>query len=329
VPKYNGNKEETIAEFTTRRLGKEAADTLIATLVGGIFAGDTNKLSMAAAFPNIYALEAQSGGLIHGAIDKARAAKAARKAAGEPKKKRDKDGYKLMSSATGMQGLVQELANKCKAEFLYNTTVKNVEKTENKYKIDGREFDKVVFCCNSHDIAEITKSLDSDLSAEMAKVEFSPVFICGMGFKKDDIGQPLDGFGYLVTPSEKSIVLGTLFSSSLFAGRAPEGYSLITVITIGDRNRDAFAKSDEELKAEAFSDIKDVLKINTQPECTIAFRHNRAMPQYYIGHLNIKSNVDKILRNHKGIYIGGNTFGGVSIADCIATSSALAEQIVK
>jgi oxygen-dependent protoporphyrinogen oxidase len=330
IPARTDGVEETIAEFTSRRLGSEAADTLIATLVGGIYAGDTTKLSMAAAFPRLYELEQTYGGLVKGMFGKAKA----RKAAGEPKKKRDKDSYKLISSATGMQGLVQALAEKCKAEFVYNTTVTTITHSGGKYTLAANdktlgEFDNVALCCNANAIAETTASLDSGLSAEFNKISFSPVFICGMGFKKSDIEQPLDGFGYLVTPSEKSIVLGTLFSSSLFGGRAPKDSSLITVITVGDRNKEAFTHSDEELQTMAYNEVKNVLGIQAQPECAITFRHARAMPQYYVGHLKIKENIEIILEKYDGLYIGGNTFGGVSVADCIATSIALAEKIVK
>ena len=326
IPPKTDSGDESIAAFATRRIGEEAANRLVATIVGGIYAGDSSKISIKSAFPRLASLEHSYGSLLKGAISKAKETKKS-----DGKLDRSHRGM-LISSDTGMRGLVTALAKKCaEVEFRYNTSVKEIEKTDNGYKIhtdkDTLKFDWLAVCCNAYDAAGFLKPLDETLAKMLADVTHAPIFICSMGFNSDDITHPLDGFGYLVAPEEKSIVLGTLFSSSIFSGRAPEGRSLITAIALGDRNRELFALGDEELEKMIFGQIKNTLGLKTAPESVTVFHHERAIPQYYIGHSAVVAKADEITERLRTFYLGGNTCHGISVADCIQTSLNIADKI--
>jgi oxygen-dependent protoporphyrinogen oxidase len=95
------SKEETIAEFVTRRLGKEFLDYAINPFVAGVYAGNPEQLSVQAAFPKLYALEKKYGGLIIGQILGVR----------ERKKRAEKakDRSRLFSYRRGMQTLPEAI----------------------------------------------------------------------------------------------------------------------------------------------------------------------------------------------------------------------------
>ncbi|MDR0454167.1 MAG: protoporphyrinogen oxidase [Deferribacteraceae bacterium] len=327
TPPKTDDSDESIAEFTTRRIGAEAADKLIAAVVGGIYAGDSSKISVKSAFPRMYALEHNYGSLIKGMLNK-----------GNDGKRRERADRKhsgmLISSHTGMQGLVTALAEKCAGvNFRYNTSVEKAEKTDKGYKIYTNngvlECDRLAVCCNAYDAAGFLNPLDETLAKMLAKVVYAPIFICGMGFSAGNISHPLDGFGYLAAPDEKSVILGTLFSSSVFSGRAPDGKVLITSITVGDRNRELFALGDTELKEMIFAQVKDILGVKTSPESVTVFRHERSIPQYYIGHSAVVEKADELTGRLRTFYMGGNSCRGISVADCIQTSLNIAEKITE
>jgi len=325
VPPKIDDADESIAEFAVRRIGAEAADNLITAVVGGIYAGDSSKISIKSAFPRMYAMERNYGSLVRGMIKSK-----------EKKTQKDPDRNlrsMLISSHTGMHGLVTALAERCAGmvDFRYGTSVEKVEKIDKGYRIycdNGiLECGRLAVCCSAYDAANFLNPLDETLAEMLAGVTYAPIFIYGMGFKSKDIAHRLNGFGYLVTPKEKSVVLGTLFSSSIFSGRAPEGKSLLTAITVGDRNRELFALGSEELKGMIFDQVKNVLGLKAAPESITIFRHERSIPQYYIGHSAVTAKAAELSKLLRTFYLGGNSCYGISVADCIQTSLNIADKI--
>lgn len=323
------DSDESVLSFATRRLGREAAENLIATLIGGIYAGDADKISVKSAFPSLYELEHESGSIIKGMFAKMKQAKNS----GNSREKRDKDSSKLVSSNTGMQGLVRSLAQNTKnVNFEYNTKVESINKSENSFVLtvngDTREFDKVIICANAHDASELIKNIDENTEKELNKVVFAPIYMCGMGFERIRVKHPLDGFGFLVAPKDKGMMLGCLFSSSLFDMRAPKDKVLLTAICVGDRNREYFSRTDEELNALVLAQLKKMLDIDGTPETIAGTRSEKAIPQYYIGHEKIVAAVADFEKQNEGIYLAGNTCHGISVADCIKTSIETVERLL-
>jgi oxygen-dependent protoporphyrinogen oxidase len=323
------SEDESMLEFASRRIGAEAASRLVATLVCGVYAGDAAKLSVKSAFPRLYELDKNYGSLVKGMIKSAKEAKASGK-----KRQKNPDSFRLISSSGGMQGIVKALAAKAEGvTFRYNSTVTAIKKDNGGYIVEAdggaEHYDIAVLCCNAHDAAGIVETMDAELAAAYRKVVFSPVFVSAMGFDKKDIRHALDGFGYLVAPTEQGMVLGCLFSSTLFKGRAPEDKALLTAICVGDMNRDRLKHSDEELSEQAFKQIEPILGLTKAPETVIAHRTERAIPQYYIGHSKITDAIDNFCGNNAGFFAGGNTAGGISVSDCLKTSQGIAEKIGK
>jgi oxygen-dependent protoporphyrinogen oxidase len=333
VPKRTDGADETVYDFACRRLGRGMTDNLIATLIGGIYAGDSQKISLKSAFPWMHQMEQEHGGLFKGMLARMKAIKAERQRTGA--KRAPRPSTKLISSDQGMQGLIKSLSQKCDGvDFRYSCPVKTIEKTAVGYNIhtDQGVFaaDKVISCCNAHDAAELFKGLDDILAAAFGKINFAPILICSMGFDRSQVRHPLDGFGYLVAPADRGIVLGTLFSSSLYAGRAPEGKVLLTSITVGDRgtNRGYFDLDDATLQRMVYDSAKEVLGLKGEPDVCFKLRTQYAIPQYYVGHSDIVSTINSRAETLGGLYIAGNSTNGISVADCVLNSRNVAEKVI-
>ncbi|WP_022850425.1 protoporphyrinogen oxidase [Limisalsivibrio acetivorans] len=322
VSKKKDDKDETVAEFAKRRLGKEAMEYMISPMVSGVFAGDAEKLSLKSAFGVIYDLEMTYGGLFKGML----------------KKKKKKSGPAgpggvLTSYKGGLINAIEDIASLSKGvDFVTNCEVKAVHKGERftvETNKDTYSFDQVIICSPSYASAEFLKPLNEELAKEMADIAYSPAFVAGMGFRAEDIEDELDGFGYLIPRLENRRILGGLFTSSIFPERAPDGKKLIRVIMGGDteRGRRLMEHSSDELITIALEEIKDTVGVKAAPEVVQSFRWEKAIPQYYPGHSERVKRVESICSDIGGIHIGGNVLYGIALNDCTRVSWNIAESI--
>ncbi|MBI3788132.1 MAG: protoporphyrinogen oxidase, partial [Ignavibacteriales bacterium] len=230
------NREESIAEFVTRRLGQEFLDYAIDPFVAGVFAGRPEKLSVRAAFPKLFALEEKYGGLIKGMIlgrkeRKARAEKA-------------KDRAESFSFRSGMQALPQAIAKQLGNKVVTRASVNSFQKNSSPMQqLGGRRFvveysregaigqiltNFVVLSVPAYAAAGLVRQYSSSTAATLESIYYPPVISVYAGFDQTAIAEPLDGFGFLIPTKEKRDILGCLWSSSLFSGRAPKGMVSLT-----------------------------------------------------------------------------------------------------
>jgi oxygen-dependent protoporphyrinogen oxidase len=316
-------EDETVADFARRRLGEEACDYLISPMVSGIFAGDPEKMSLRACFPVIYDLEVNYGGLFKGMLKK----RGKKSGPAGP-------GGVLTSYSGGLINLINDVIDKSlNVEVRLNSPVDKIIKNNDKFEVFYRDekesFDYLIMTCPSYEASKMTKYLNENLSKEFANIPYAPVFVVGLGFDEKDVEDKLDGFGYLIPAKENRKILGALFTSSIFPERAKNGKKLVRVIMGGDRNRWILDKSDEELLNIAFNEIKDTLKVNNKPKSKIFFRWEKAIPQYYIGHLKTVKNIEDISDAIGNFYVGGNILYGVGINDCTKRSYDIVEKFMQ
>jgi len=323
IPKKKNDRDETVAEFAIRRLGKEACDYLISPMVSGIFAGDPYKLSLKSCFPVIADLEKTYGGLFKGML----------------KKKNKKSGPAgpggvLTSYNGGLINAIKDLtATTSKVEYRLNDGVIDVKKLKNRFRVTTSkdnlyEFDHLIIASPSYSAADYLKNIDEKLSYLLDNIPYAPAFVVGFGFNEADVKHDLDGFGYLIPLKENRKILGALFTSSIFPERAPEGKKLIRVIMGGDCNRWIIDKPEDELVLIALEGISDTLGIKGHPGVIQYFKWNKAIPQYYTGHAEIVREIETICDEISNLYIGGNLLYGIGINDCTRTSYQIAEKVV-
>jgi oxygen-dependent protoporphyrinogen oxidase len=320
------SQEETVAEFVTRRLGKEFLDYAIDPFVAGVYAGSPEKLSLPHAFPKLHSLEKKYGSLIRGQIK----GKKERKKNGEIAK----DRAKMFSFDEGLQALIDKLSHKLEAEIKVNTPVSKIEQTAGGwnvyYRDNGTEYinthSSLVLTLPAYKIAELEHNLDTDLSS-LREIYYPPVASIALGFKKDDIGHPLDGFGMLIPKKENFHILGTLFSSTLFPNRTPKGYALLTSYIGGSRQPELAVLPENDLVNIVVEDLQQLLSIRSKPVFTHHVLFKKAIPQYNIGYGKYLDLLTSLEQKAQGLYIAGNFRNGISLSDCIANADKLAGKI--
>lgn len=324
VPQKKDDVDETLADFTKRRLGEETLDYLIGPMVSGVFAGDPEKMSLKSCFPVIYNLEKDYGGLIKGLF-----------------KKKNKKGSPagpsgvLTAYVNGMGQALNDLSDvaiKNGAEVIKNSPVEDVSKVGDVYKVTVKggktyEFDKLAITCPAYASAKFLKNMSSQLSEVLDSIPYSPMFVAGLGFNEEDVKDAIDGFGYLIPEKENRQILGTLFTSSMFPVQAPVGKKLLRIMAGGDRHHEILEKTNEELVEICIKNVTDILGIVGKPCLVQYFRHEKAIPQYHVGHSKKVEKIEELLKDFKGLYIGGNVLYGISLNDCTRVSKEIADKI--
>lgn len=315
--KTKSNENESVAEFFERRLGREIVEKAADPFIAGIYAGKPENLSVKSAFPRLYELEKDYGNLLFGSI-KSKTEKA------------DKNFPRSFTFKNGIQTLTDKLAEKLGDRIKTKTEIKEIIKLSNgKFlvKTDSSEemFDSVIISTPAESTAKLVKNLDENLAAKLLKIYYPPVAMVFFGIKNENIGFDLDGFGFLIPSTENRKILGTLWNSSVFENRSPNGFSVLTTFVGGARNADVFEKSDEELFELVFAELKSILDFKEKPTFQHIKRWHKAIPQYNLGYDQIESAIENFERQNKGIYFCSNFYKGISVGDCVKNAYAVVD----
>lgn len=320
---------ETIAEFTKRRLGNEFLDYAINPFIAGVFAGDPKSINVKTAFPKLYELEHDYGSLIKGAIRSSRKRKKS--------EEKSKQSARTISFKKGMQTLVDSIYDSIKNNIITGVEFIDLKKAEqNKYDIvyhvNGQNVkdtsEAIVISTQAHVTTNFIKNFDKTLADEIGGVYYPPVNVIFTGFKKSNVKFNLDGFGYLIPEKENKRIIGTLWNSVIFPGRAPEGYYALTSFIGGSRHPQLTQKDDEENLNITLSELDSIMGINGKPEIVKIIRWNKAIPQYNNYYAELTNKVGKFMDCNKGLYICNNFYKGISVSDCIKNADATVNSIL-
>ena len=168
---------------------------------------------------------------------------------------------------------------------------------------------------------------DIETFGDLADLPYAPLSVLALGFKTEQIDHPLDGFGMLIPEVENDHLLGCLFSSTLFPGRAPEGHQLLTCFIGGARNPELALKSQEKLQEITLKELNKLLGITGKPTFAHHKQWQKAIPQYEVGYNHVLSVIKEIEKEYRGLYLGGNFRGGVSVPDCISSGFETAQKV--
>ncbi len=318
---------QSIAEFVERRLGKEFLDYAIDPFVSGVFAGDPSKLSVKSAFPKLYRLEEKYGGLIKGMFLGAK----------ERKKRNEnsKQSAKMFSFLKGMQSFPTAIANKLGNKVLYNIDIKDIIRKEKKWivnysnngKVQNIESDVLFSAIPSYKLSNILSKEYPALSQHLEDVYYPPVLVLYLGYIKNEIKQPLDGFGFLIPSKEKKNYLGAIWSSTIFKNRSPNDKAAFTIFVGGAKNPN-FSESDIDTTIEkVLFEFHSIMGIKSNPVLLEKKFWRKAIPQYNVGYIEHEEYFNNFELENPGIFIGGNFRGGISVGDCIKNSFINYEKI--
>jgi oxygen-dependent protoporphyrinogen oxidase len=312
----------SLAAFVREHFGQEFVDYLLNPFISGIYAGDPEKLSASHAIPQLGELEHTYGSLLRGYVTLARE----RRARGEP-------SSRLISFTEGLQTLTDALAL-----ALPSRTVERRVKLdpllpgppwEITWQRDGgaqtEEADAVILALPSAALAELRVAGQQPLAA-LAGIEHPPVASLFLGFRREDITHPLDGFGLLAPARERRRLLGTIFSSALFPERAPAGHVALTVMAGGARQPELARLAPDTLLATVMPDLCELLGVRNPPVFTHHTFWPRAIPQYNLGYGRFLAAMADTEKNYPGLFIGGHVRDGVALGACITSGLRLAER---
>jgi protoporphyrinogen/coproporphyrinogen III oxidase len=319
-------EDESIHEFAARHIGREAADILIGAMVSGIYAGDPRALSLAACFPKMRKMEDEYGSLVRAMV--ARRRRGSSGAAGP-------SGC-LTSFVTGMSELVDALTAALGGTVRTSAAVHGIgTRRGGGYVLQTNagtiHADAVVLAGSSTDSAAIVRGCDVALSELLAGIPTAPLAVVGLGYRADTLPDrgALNGFGFLVPRREPFRILGALWETSIYGGRAPAGQTLLRVMVGGACDRDAVALDNDRLVDIVRRDLAAIMRIDAAPDFVRIIRHRRGIPQFVKGHLAKLGAIEDRLRLCPGLYIAGSSYRGVSLNACIEEAPVTARRVIE
>jgi oxygen-dependent protoporphyrinogen oxidase len=182
-----------------------------------------------------------------------------------------------------------------------------------------------VYAAPAHCLDEIDLDLPGgERLSTLSSIVHPPVAVLALGFRRDQVSHPLDGFGFLTPEVERRRVLGTVFSSSLFPERAPNGHVMLTVFVGGTRDPDLVQADTQTLTARVLDDLRPLLGTRGDPTFRAVQVWPKAIPQYVLGYGRFKEIADDVERRNPGLVLAGTYRDGVSLGDAMVSGEQAA-----
>jgi oxygen-dependent protoporphyrinogen oxidase len=294
--------DESIHDFVARRFGREAEERLASPFVTGIYAGNTRNVVMAATFPSFVEMERRYGSVMIGML-KTR------------KPKGTRTGH-TSSFDEGMETLPRTLASELQIQYACGDI--DIENTGAR---------ATVVTIPAYRAGPLLRGKYPTIAGLLEKVDYAPMVIALATLADSALPKPLRGFGFLVPRTERLHLLGTLFSSALFPGRAPAGRQLLTSFLGGALERDVIDWDDDRIWNIVRTELRQVLRTSEAPRPLRLIRRIHAIPQYNIGHKRWAAAVKMELASTTGLFLAGSYREGVSVSSCIETGERTARDV--
>lgn len=330
LPPRAAGDDESLAAFVRRRLGTDAYDRLVEPLMAGIYAGDGDRLSLAATFPQLRAGELAHGGLIRGVLAASTAV------AGSPARARPA----FLAPTGGLGDLVNALTRRlvtAGVDLRAGTAATKVRRgaidQASRYQIELETgeclaTDAIVVAVPAYAAGELLNELDPPLAGELLSIPHGSTAIVNLAFRRDQVAHGLDGHGYIIPRIENRPALAATWVSQKWAGRAPAGLVLLRVFLGRFGQEDVLVRSDAELVALARAELAETVGATGEPALAEVRRWPWGMPQYVLGHLDRLERIESGVSRHPGLELAGNAYRGVGIPDVIASGEAAARAVL-
>jgi protoporphyrinogen/coproporphyrinogen III oxidase len=239
---------------------------------------------------------------------------------------------RLVSFRSGLQALPSALARRLGDGFRPDTEVVALERGA-AWRVHTRgpggdataEFDQVLLSLPAPALARLSVAGATPLAA-LAAMPYSAVVSVALGYERGAVAHPLDGFGMLVPAKEHRRILGTLFSSTLFPGRAPDGHVLLTTF-VGGRQPEMAALPDAEIEPIVRDELAELIGVRGEPVFRQFSRWPQAIPKYTVAFGGYAAAMDALERDHAGLFVAGHSRTGISLSDCLTAARAVAARM--
>jgi len=325
-------EDESVHAFASRRFGAETASVMADAMTTGIFGGGSRDLSIRACLPQVWQLEADHGGIVRGLI--ARRWKRTRPGSDGHGRPAGSAFGRLTSFRDGIEELTAAIARSLGGRLRLATALDRLDRADTRGWLvrtsDGavHQADTVVLATGAQTAAALVEPLDAVLASELRGIVSAPMAVVCLGYPSSAPGAALDGFGFLVPQGEGLRILGAVWDSSVFPGRAPAGCSLIRVLIGGGRDPGALALDDDGLTALARGDLQTACGLEAPPSFVHIVRQVPGLPQYRVGHVARLARIASRLEAHPGLLVAGNSYHGLALNACIAEGRRLADALL-
>jgi oxygen-dependent protoporphyrinogen oxidase len=315
---------ESVAEFAGRRLGREAVDNLVGPFLTGVYAGDEEQLGAQAVFPSLVENERRAGSITAGLV------------AGLFRRRGPKGLRGIHSVVEGLGPFARALTELLVEPPALGSRVSGLRREGSEWTVDvsgaggGSRLRtrRLVVAAPSREAAEILRSASPEAAAELESIAYAPIVSVPVGVKPQDVRTPIEGFGFLVPRSAGVRLLGCLFMSRLFPGRAPSGCELLQCLLGGLRWPEAVDLPDDVIADQVRADLDCILGLTGDPEILAVTRWPRAVAQPDRDHVRRVARIRAHLADQPGLALAGSYLAGVSVPDTFASGLAAARQIL-
>lgn len=335
LPRLNDERDESIAQFARRRLGREVFDRIVEPLLSGIYAGDAEKISLLATLPRFREMEKKDRSLI---LAMTKTQKEARRA-----KREEESGARYSMFVTLREGL-SRLAEKC-AEALGEDVIQYRRAAARVDRLPGEsgaarwrvtdesgaaeEADALICALPS----PVAGALFTESVPEAARyydaIEQTGCAVVSLAFRDEQIRRKFKGMGFVVPTREGGSIIAGSFSSHKYPHRAPAGYTLLRIFVGGARAPELAEMPDAPLLERVLTEIRPLLGAEGEPADVEISKWPRGMPQYHIGHLDRLARLNRALEREPTLALCGNSFTGVGLPNCIHTGEEAAEKVAQ
>jgi oxygen-dependent protoporphyrinogen oxidase len=323
-----GGADESVEAFFNRRIGPEAMARLVDPFVSGVYSGNPAQMSLKATFPSLWEAERRSGSIIRGMLAGRKGAKGAPKG---PKMRSVTFSFeggvatwpKAIARALGPRRVWRgaQVTDLFSEGGLWRLVVERGGRAET---VEARS---VILATPAYAAADLVADLDGAAAAALRGIPYSSMAVVHLGYSREQIAHPLDGFGVLAPSSEGKSFLGILWASSLFPAFAPRGKALTITLMGGSIRPVRPEQCEEELVATAIRENELVLGARGRPELVHFSRWSHAIPQYNFGHDERIAAVERLEQARPGLYFAGSYRGGVGVPKCWRNAVDLADRV--
>ena len=337
--------EETVAEFFTRRLGPEAYARVVEPLLAGIHAGDATRLSLPATFPRFVEMERNHGGLVRAALTPY-----LHRLPTPLRRKRSNPGSSVtgtvgavpagrtpfVSFQTGMAELIEALVARLRArgvDLRTGVAVTAIGAVDDGYEVlldDGAALPAaaVVLATPAPVTAGLVRPQSPVAATLLEEIEHASTATVSLAYRRDDVGTPPAGYGFVVPRAEGRQLLAGTWGSGKWPGRVPAGQVLVRGYVGGVGREGVLDADDDGLVQLVGAELGALAGIRGTPVHTEVHRFPAGMPQYTVGHLGRVERIRRALAACPGLAVTGAPYGGVGIPDCIADALTTARAIL-
>jgi oxygen-dependent protoporphyrinogen oxidase len=314
---------ESVYDFGKRRLGESFARIFLDPMVSGIYGGDARQIVLRAAFGRIYALEQEHGSLFKAMMKIKRPCLPTGRQKGEGGEAGGMPSGTLTSLRGGQSQMIEALGNRYKDCLRVGEEAQTIIRQGEGFVVysSGRHYgaDEVFVSTPAYQAAAILREMIPLLADDLEKICYAPIVIVGLVFSLSVFQDRPKGFGYLIPSSEGKDVLGVLFESNIFQGRALSDKILFRIMIGGIRHPEILSRPRGELISLALAEVRAAFKLaaDAAPQEIFYVSLPKAIPQYDHVYVGVARKLAERLRPWRGLYLAANYLGGVSLNDCI------------